>query len=93
MSNIINATPDDDGRIVLELYGKKIEIDDTMFDEEGVATIKQFGQVYEVHKPIEKKKQSRKKSAKKEAEEETQSQYEEEKIELASEKSTNEEES
>lgn len=54
MSNIINVTPDESGRVIIELYGKKIEIHDSMFDAKGVAKIKQFGQDYEVHKPISK---------------------------------------
>ena len=56
MSNIINVVPDEDGRIIIELYGKQIEIDDSMFDKKGVAKIKQFGQEYEVIRPTTKTK-------------------------------------
>ena len=51
---IIDATPDENGRIIIELYGKEFEIDDSMFDEEGVAVAKFFGQIYEIHKPVAK---------------------------------------
>lgn len=54
MSNIINATPDEAGRIILELYGTKIEVDDSLFNEEGVAIIKKFGTDYEIHRPVAK---------------------------------------
>lgn len=53
MSSIINVTPDSDGRVIIELYGEKIEIDDSMFNNKGVATIKHLGEEYEIHKPSE----------------------------------------
>lgn len=65
-NNIINATPDENGRIILEFYGKEVEIDDSMFDKDGVAIVKQFGQVYEVHKPVSKTQSRKRKVAKKE---------------------------
>ena len=64
----INATPNEDGRIILEFYGKEVEIDDSMFDENGVAEIKQFGQVYEVHRPESKTQTRKRKATKKVAE-------------------------
>ena len=54
MSNIINVSPDEKGRVFIELFGNKIEIDDSMFISKGVAIIKKFGDVYEVHKPVSK---------------------------------------
>ena len=58
---IINATPDEKGRVVLDLYGKKFEIGKNEFDEYGIATLKQFGKIYEIHKPSKKKKANKKK--------------------------------
>ena len=78
MSNIINATPNEDGRIILELYGQEIEIDDSMFNAKGVAIIKKFGQEYEIHKPVPK---TRKKVAEVAAKEETPTETEPEKAE------------
>lgn len=80
MSNIINATPNEDGRIILELYGQEIEIDDSMFNAKGVAIIKKFGQEYEIHKPVSK---TRKKVAEVAAKEETPTEEESEKTEEA----------
>lgn len=54
MSNIINATPNEDGRIILELYGTEFEIDDSMFNAKGVAIFKKFGEEYEIHRPVSK---------------------------------------
>ena len=65
---IIDATPNEDGRIIIELYGKEFEIDDTMFDEDGVALAKFFGQNYEIHKPVAKTQARKRKATKKEAE-------------------------
>lgn len=80
MSNIINATPNEDGRIILELYGQEIEIDDSMFNAKGVAIIKKFGQEYEIHKPVSK---TRKRVAEVAAKEETPVKEEPEKAEEA----------
>lgn len=66
---IIDVTPDEDGRIILELYGKEIEIDDSMFDKDGVAIVKQFGSVYELHRPVTKTQSRKRKVTQKEAEE------------------------
>lgn len=75
---IIDATPNEDGRIVIELYGKEFEIDDTMFDENGVALAKFFGQNYEIHKPVAKTQARKRKTAKKEAEPEFEEEINEE---------------
>lgn len=75
---IIDATPNEDGRIVIELYGKEFEIDDTMFDENGVAFAKFFGQNYEIHKPVAKTQARKRKTAKKEAEPEVEEEINEE---------------
>lgn len=53
--NVIEVTPDKDGRIFVELYGKSIEIHDNMFDKNGVAVLKGFGEEYEIHRPVVKK--------------------------------------
>lgn len=42
------------GRVILNLYGKDIEIDESMF-ENGVATLKKFGKIYEIQKKSRKK--------------------------------------
>lgn len=75
---IIDVTPNEDGRIVIELYGKEFEIDDTMFDENGVALAKFFGQNYEIHKPVAKTQARKRKTAKKEAEPEVEEEINEE---------------
>lgn len=66
---IIDVTPDEDGRIILELYGKEIEIDDSMFDKDGVAIVKEFGSIYELHRPVSKTQSRKRKTAQKEVEE------------------------
>ena len=48
---IIYVTPDEDGKIIIELYGQKYEIHPNMFDENDVAIIKQFGKIYELRGP------------------------------------------
>lgn len=53
MANRIEVKPDQDGRIILELFGEKVEIDESMF-KDGVATIKKFGDEYEIVKAVEK---------------------------------------
>lgn len=65
---IIDATPDENGRIIIELYGKEFEIDDSMFDGDGVALAKFFGQNYEIHRPATKTQARKRKAAKKEEE-------------------------
>lgn len=54
---IINVEPID-GRIIINLYGKDLEIHESMFDENGVAILKRFGKTYEIIKPVEKKKRT-----------------------------------
>lgn len=53
MANRIEVQPDQDGRVIIELFGEKIEIDDSMF-KDGVAVLKKFGDEYEIVKPVEK---------------------------------------
>lgn len=53
MANRIEVKPDQDGRIIIELFGEKVEIDESMF-KDGVATIKKFGDEYEIVKAVEK---------------------------------------
>ena len=58
---IINVEPNEDGRIIINLYGADLEIDNEIFDEDGIYELKKFGKIYEIHKPVEKKRSSRKK--------------------------------
>jgi len=51
----INVEPKN-GRVILNLYGKDIEVHESMFDENGVAILKCFGKIYEVIKPVKKKR-------------------------------------
>jgi hypothetical protein len=53
----IKVKPDKDGRIIINLYGKEIEVSEKEFDENGCATIKRFGETYELklNKPAKKK--------------------------------------
>jgi len=53
----INVEPKD-GRVIINLYGKDLEIHESMFDENGVAILKRFGKTYEIIKPVEKKKRT-----------------------------------
>lgn len=62
MSNKITVSPDKDGRYIIHLYGKDIEIDESMFID-GVATLKQFGDEYIVVKADKKKAKKIKKEA------------------------------
>lgn len=55
MSNKITVSPDESGRYIVNLYGTNIEIDESMFIK-GKATIKQFGDEYEIVKVKENKK-------------------------------------
>ena len=57
---IINATPDKDGRCIVNLFGKDIEIHESMFDKDGVAELKKFGIIYEIKKPIKKSRKTKK---------------------------------
>ena len=63
MSNRIEVRPNEEGRIIIELYGEKIEIDESMF-KDGVATLKKFGDVYEIVAVTERAKPEKKQSAK-----------------------------
>ena len=54
---IINVEPKD-GRVIINLYGKDLELHESMFDENGVAILKRFGKTYEIIKPVEKKKRT-----------------------------------
>lgn len=67
-TEIINVEPDNNGRVIIELYGQKLEIHESMFDEEGHALLKKFGKHYEIVKPIKKKRTRRKKTVEPEPE-------------------------
>ena len=58
----IKVSPDEEGRITINLYGKEIEIPKEEFDKNGCATIKRFGETYELklNKPSKKKKKATK---------------------------------
>ena len=73
MSNKITVSPDKDGRYIIKLYGKDIEIDESMFVD-GTATLKQFGDEYVIVKAKAKKA---KKEAEKVAEENSEATEEE----------------
>lgn len=45
--NVIKVTPNEDGRVIIKLYGKEIEIDKSMI-KRGRAVIHKFGEEYEV---------------------------------------------
>ena len=45
--NVIKVTPNEDGRVIIKLYGKEIEIDKSMV-KRGRAVIHKFGEEYEV---------------------------------------------
>ena len=60
MSNKITVSPDKDGRYIINLYGKDIEIDESMFVD-GIATLKQFGDEYTIVKANGKKAKKAKK--------------------------------
>ena len=45
--NVIKVTPNKDGRVIIKLYGKEIEIDKSMV-KRGRAVIHKFGEEYEV---------------------------------------------
>ena len=51
---ILNVTPDEEGRVILNLFGKDIEVDESLFDENGHAEFVKFGKIYEVNKPVSK---------------------------------------
>ena len=59
MSNKITVSPDKDGRYIIHLYGKDIEIDESMFVD-GIATLKQFGDEYTIVKSNKKAKRAKK---------------------------------
>lgn len=50
----IEVTPDKDGRIILDLYGQKIEVQDAQF-KDNVAIVKEFGDEYKVIRKVAKK--------------------------------------
>ena len=53
---IINVTPDEEGRTIIELYGKKLELHESMFNEDGLAELKKYGQTFYIQKPVKKKR-------------------------------------
>lgn len=63
MFNRIEVRPNEEGRIIIELYGEKIEIDKSMF-KDGVATLKKFGDECEIVVAADSVKPEKKQSAK-----------------------------
>ena len=57
----INIEPNAEGRYIIELYGKEIEISENMFDEDGKAEIKKFGITLHAEKLVKKKRSYKKK--------------------------------
>ena len=65
MSETINVEPNESGRVIIKLYGKEMEIDDSMFDENGQAEIKAFGKDYIVECEAKKAKKTTKRATRK----------------------------
>lgn len=66
----IDTAPNEEGRVIINLYGQDIEIDSSMFDKEGHAELKKFAKIYDIYIPVNKKRSSKKEEVKPEVIEE-----------------------